>query len=61
LGVPSKKPTILIRVQPATKDAFKKAAADYDRSVAWLFEKAGEEWLERNGYLPKGAKKKPRA
>ena len=54
----SKKPTLLIRIDERTKEAMRKAAIAEERSMAWLYERAGREWLERNGYLPP-PKKKP--
>jgi hypothetical protein len=56
----TEKPTLLIRPKPRTKDALRKASADRERSMSWIADRAVEEWLERNGYLPE-PKKKPRA
>lgn len=55
----TKKPTLLIRVQPSTKDALLKASLAEDLSMAWIADKAVVEWLERKGYLK--PKKKPRS
>jgi len=53
------KSPILIRVQPRTKDALKKAASDQERSVSFVLDKMAVEWLRQNGYLPKAKPKKP--
>jgi predicted transcriptional regulator len=51
----TKKPTLLIRLDARTKAELKKAADAEDRSMAWMVEKAVEEWLLRQ------KRKKPRA
>jgi hypothetical protein len=58
LPMATEKSTLLIRPKPKTKDALRKAAIDSDRSMSWIADKAIEEWLERNGYLPEPRKKK---
>jgi hypothetical protein len=52
--------TLLMRPKTKTKAALRKAALDWERSMSWVADRAVEEWLERNGYLPE-PKKKPRA
>lgn len=52
------KPPVFIRVEPKTKAAIEKAAADEQRSVSNLVERVMTEWLRHNGYLPERAKKK---
>ena len=54
----TKKRPILIRVQPETVDALRKAALAEGLSMAWIANRATVEWLRRNGYLP-GLEKKP--
>ena len=51
--------SIGIRVEPTLKDAAEKAARDDRRTVASLIEKVMTEWLEAQGYLPKGAAEGP--
>jgi hypothetical protein len=51
------KPPVFIRVEPKTKVAIEKAAADEQRSVSNLVERVMTEWLRQNGYLPERTKK----
>ena len=44
-----------VRVRPEIKEALEKAAADDDRSVSSLVERALLEWLTARGYMPKPA------
>lgn len=48
-----KTPSLGVRLQPQTKAALEKAAADDMRSVSSLVEKILVEWLRANGYLKK--------
>jgi hypothetical protein len=52
----SDKSIILIRVEPKTKEAIAKAAADEQRSVSNLIERFITEWLRYKGYLPEAKK-----
>lgn len=54
--MPSKSPSLGVRIAPATKAALQKAAADDKRTVSNLVEKVLEEWLRANGYLKKGTR-----
>jgi hypothetical protein len=49
----TKTPSLGIRVQPATKEALERAAAEDVRSVSSLVEKILVDWLKAKGYLPK--------
>lgn len=56
MGAPKKsakdvKQTLSIRVKPAVKTAFKKAAADDSRTPTALAEKIITEWLKERSYL----------
>jgi len=46
-----KTPSLGVRVQPETKTALEKAAADDLRTVSSLVEKILIEWLRKKGYL----------
>jgi hypothetical protein len=46
-----KTPSLGVRVQPATKAALEKAAAEDLRTVSSLVEKILIEWLRKKGYL----------
>lgn len=48
-----KPPSLGVRVQPETKDALERAAADDDRTVSSLVERILKEWLREKGYLPR--------
>jgi hypothetical protein len=58
----TKSAALLLRMQPAVKDAGMKAAADDNRSLSALIETLLIDHLKSNGYLPKesksGAKKR---
>ena len=48
-----KTPSLGVRLQPETKAALDRAAADDDRSVSSMVERILREWLRANGYLEK--------
>jgi hypothetical protein len=62
--LPSKRPTILLRLDEDAKAALIKAAKADDRSVQYVTERIVLDWLRANGFLkgPEGpAGKKPQA
>jgi hypothetical protein len=48
-----KTPSLGVRVEPETKAALERAAADDDRTVSSLVERILKEWLREKGYLKK--------
>jgi hypothetical protein len=52
--MPSKRPTILLRLDEDAKAALIKAAKADDRSAQYILEKIVIEWLREKGYLQKG-------
>jgi predicted transcriptional regulator len=57
--MPSKRPTILVRLDDEAKAALLKAAKADDRSAQYVAEKAILEWLRGNNFLAK-PKREPR-
>jgi hypothetical protein len=56
--MPSKRPTILLRLDEDAKAALIKAAKADDRSAQYLLEKIVLDWLRVNGFLgPPGGKR----
>lgn len=49
----TKTPSLGVRVQPETKAALERAAAEDDRTVSSLVERILKEWLREKGYLPR--------
>jgi hypothetical protein len=48
-----KTPSLGVRVEPETKAALERAAADDDRTISSLVERILKEWLRDKGYLKK--------
>lgn len=58
--MPSRRPTILVRLDQEAKAALLKAAKADDRSAQYVAEKAILEWLEARGHLARPGEAKPK-
>jgi uncharacterized protein (DUF1778 family) len=56
--MPSKRPTINVRLDQDTKDALIKAAKADDRSAQYLIERIVLDWLHAHGFLGKPERNK---
>jgi hypothetical protein len=57
--MPSKRPTVLLRLDADAKAALIKAAKTDDRSAQYVLEKIVIDWLRGNGFLGRPKSEKP--